>query len=154
MSWWRSLSFIHEARFTGLFSLLWIAKTPLKVCDTSISMISFYKLTFLVWLWFHFIISSYARYGDCWLRLRYFKLYKVKRQLIEIVKTWQTFPFLKRALTVLLQICRDLQNLTKLDLQWRKTKNKLNKVGSRAVCFETLKVLSTWLILFGKVRKC
>ena len=43
MNWWRSLSFIHEARFTGLFSLLWSAKTQLKVCDTSISM-SFYKI--------------------------------------------------------------------------------------------------------------
>jgi len=40
------LSFIHVARFIGLFSLLWSAKTPLKVGDTSISMISFYKLTF------------------------------------------------------------------------------------------------------------
>ena len=46
MNWWRSLSFIHEARFIGLFSLLWSAKTPLKVCDTSSSMIGFCKLTF------------------------------------------------------------------------------------------------------------
>ena len=44
----KTFAFIHEARFTGLFSFLWIAKTPLKVCYTNISMISFYKLTFLV----------------------------------------------------------------------------------------------------------
>ena len=36
---------IYVAR---LFSLLWSAKTPLKVCDTSISMISFYKMNFFL----------------------------------------------------------------------------------------------------------
>ena len=51
------------------------AKIPLKVCDTSISMISFYKINFFwFWLWFHFIILSYARYGDNWQRLRYLKI--------------------------------------------------------------------------------
>ena len=44
----RSLSFIHESRFIGLFLLLWSAKTPHKVCDTNISMTCFYKLTFNV----------------------------------------------------------------------------------------------------------
>jgi len=53
------------------------------------------------------------------------KLYKVKKkQLIEIVKTDKPFHFWQ-AMTVLLQICRDLQNLTKLGLQWRKTKNQI-----------------------------
>ena len=62
MNWWRSV-FRSWARCIGLFSLLWSAKTHLKVRDTSISMISFHKLTF--WLWFNFIISCYARHGDC-----------------------------------------------------------------------------------------
>ena len=81
-------------------------------------------------------VPGYARYGDCWLRLigqidlfilsNLFKYYnwiwnfwnpfyssvsnnKEKKQLSEIVKTWQPFHFWK-ALTVLLQVCRDLQN--------------------------------------------
>ena len=75
MNWWRSLSLIHKARFTSLFSLLWSAKTPLKVCDTSISMLSFHKLTFLVLIVvsLHHLELWWWRYGDCWLSLRYFK---------------------------------------------------------------------------------
>jgi len=48
MKWWRSLSFIHESRFIDLYSLLWSAKTPYKVCDTNITMTCFHKLTFNV----------------------------------------------------------------------------------------------------------
>ena len=48
MKWWRSLSFIHESRFIGLFSLLWIIMTRHKACDTNISMTCFHKLTFFV----------------------------------------------------------------------------------------------------------
>jgi len=47
---------------------VWSAKTPLKVSDTSISMISFYKLTFFGFDC-GFTSSSRAmrdmRYGDC-----------------------------------------------------------------------------------------
>ena len=65
-------------------------------------------------------------------------------------------------MTVLLQMGRDLQNLTNLVCNEEKLKTKLNKFGSRTVCLETrlfdenvqrkVKVLSTWFIIFGKVR--
>ena len=63
------------------------------------------------------------------------KLYKVQKQLIEIVKTWQTFPFLKSSdYYKYAEICKISPNLV---CNEEKLKTKLNKVGSRAVCFET-----------------
>ena len=50
-----------------------------------------------------------------------------KKQLIEIVKTWQPFHF-RKTLTVLLQICTDLQNLTKTWFSMKKNLRKFNKV--------------------------
>ena len=138
MNWWRFVSFIHEARLLVCFYCygVWSAKTSLKVCDTSISLISFYKLTF-----FGFdcgFISSSQAMRDMVIAEsgRGSKLYKVKNNKLKLWRQDKPFHFWT-ALTVLLKICRDLQNLTKLGFQWRKTKNKMKKVCSRAVFFET-----------------
>ena len=102
---------------------VWSAKTLLKVCYTSISMRSFYKLTFFG---FDGFTSSSPAMRDMvtedsgWGTL---KLYKVKKQLIEIVKTWQTFPFKSSDSTItnMRRFAKSYQTC----LQWRKTKNQI-----------------------------
>ena len=68
MKWWRSLSFIHESRFIGLFSLLWSAKTPHKICDTNFLMTCVYKLTM-----FLTVVPFQLELCEIWWLLRYFK---------------------------------------------------------------------------------
>ena len=52
------------------------------------------------------------------------KLYKVKKQLIEIVKTWQTFPFLISSDPIITNMQRFAKS-HQLGLQLRKTKKQI-----------------------------
>ena len=137
MKWWRLLSFIHESRFIGLFSLLWSAMTPHAVCDTNISMTCFHKLTFIVFN------SSYERYGDCWATSK--PVLAVRRQIdphhlliLSILSKYYNwmwkigkalfvqYPVIKQLIDIVKNMIIDnlsiLEKLTKLGLQLRKTK--------------------------------
>ena len=150
------MSFIHEARLLVCFYCygVWSAKTTLKVCDTSISMISFYKLTF-----FGFdcgFISSSRAMWDMVTAESGSKLYQVKNNKLKFWRQDKPFHFWT-ALTILLKIRRDFQNLTKLGFQWRKTKKQSIKYALRLgslmkMSNGRLKVLSTWFIFLERLE--
>ena len=117
---------------------VWSAKTPLKVSDTSISVISFFKLTI-----FGFDCGfTYSSRGmrdmvtadSGWGTL---KLYKVKKPInwnCEDMTNLSIFDKLWQYYYKYAEICKISPNLV---CNEEKLKTKLNKVGSRAVCLET-----------------
>ena len=140
MNWWRYMSFIHEARLLVCFYCygVWSAKTTLKVCDTSISMISFYKLTFLV-----LIVVSFHHLELC-------EIWWLLSQVQNFIK-WKTINWNSE----------DKTNLSIFEQLWPyyykyaeicKIKYALRLGSLMKMSNGRLKVLSTWFIFLERLE--